>query len=76
MFYFLWLMALYARGTRKILLTGEETLRDVWYEDWLPSLFAFFETPLHKRRAQWVDIAAQIEEVERDIHNEIENVLQ
>lgn len=76
LFYFLWLMALYARGTRKILLTGEETLRDVWYEDWLPSLFAFFETPLHKRRAQWVDIAAQIEEVERDIHNEIENVLQ
>ncbi|MDP8245126.1 MAG: GTPase domain-containing protein [Candidatus Hinthialibacter antarcticus] len=70
LFYFLWLMALYARGTRKILMTGDETLRDVWYEDWLPSLIEFFESPLQKRRAQWVDISAQIEEIERDIDGE------
>ncbi len=72
LFYFVWLMALYARGTRNIFMTGEETLRDVWYEDWLPSLVEFFEAPLQKHRAQWVDISSQIKEIETDIHNEIE----
>lgn len=74
LFYFIWLMALYARGTRKILMTGDETLRDVWVEDWLPSLIQFFESPLQERREQWADITAQIKEIEQDVEQEINRI--
>ncbi|MBI1389998.1 MAG: hypothetical protein GC154_16275 [bacterium] len=76
LFYFLWLMALYARGTRRVLRIGQDELRDLWYEDYVPWAAEVFQGPLQRKRAVWIDLRAKLDGIEREVNREIDQLAQ
>jgi GTP-binding protein EngB required for normal cell division len=73
-FYFGWLVLLYAQGARRAQKVGEEEFRNLWYERFLVDLMNIISQPIDLLRSQWLDKRNQLEKIEQDISKELERI--
>lgn len=73
-FYFIWLALLYARGARRALREGEEEFRDLWFQDFLPSLSALLAKPFEAIRADWLDKQTRLDRVQNQMQSELNRI--
>lgn len=75
-FYLIWLVILYAMGARRALLEGEEEFRDLWYEEFLPSLSALVSRPFESARSGWMDKQTRLDGIQSEIESELNRIEQ
>ncbi|MBN2330162.1 MAG: hypothetical protein JXR73_23690 [Candidatus Omnitrophica bacterium] len=73
-FYLVWLALLYARGARRALREGEEEFRDLWFEEFLPSLSSLLAKPFEAIRADWLDKQARLDRIQSQMQSELNRI--
>lgn len=70
-FYFIWLMFLYAKGTRRILRAGEDEMTLVWREEFISWVMERLSEPLVRERSEWVELNLTLERIGEAAQREI-----
>ncbi|MEW6238804.1 MAG: GTPase domain-containing protein [Candidatus Omnitrophota bacterium] len=70
-FYTVWLIILFANGTRRVLREGAEEFGDSWFEEFIPWIAAELSRPLQEMRARWMELRMRLDHIRKEIDEEM-----
>jgi len=74
-FYTIWLIILFANGTRRVLREGADEFSGSWYEEFIPWIAAELSRPLQEMRTRWMEMRIRLDRIQKEIDDEMHRIM-
>ncbi len=73
-FYGIWLVLLYSKGTRRVLKVAEDEFKQSWMNDFFPWIKTTLSQPLLETRERWLELKNRLSTVNLELEKEVQHI--